>query len=337
MFERYTEKARRAIFFARYETSQFGCSYIETEHLLLGLFREDEALAKQLLASYSKLEAIRHSITQRGTTGLKVSTSVDLPLSDESKRSLAYAAEESERMNHKHIGTVHLLLGLLREEKSFSAQLLREQGLTLDLVREQAQQSEPPLAQGQPASIAGLDQWLAEREAPDGIWTVKQKRVANRTAHFAIYASDPPKESEKGEDIAPAQKLAQIQKQIDFITEGIERAIANHEFEKARFYSDEERKERENLRLLREQFNLEEPPPRFPLLCIEIIRDDRFSEVQKRCDDYIAEGVAQVWLLHPGSKRAYTVTKTDGLREFKGEILQMANPPLEMDLSKISD
>ena len=117
----------------------------------------------------------------------------------------------------------------------------------------------------------------------------------------------------------------------------MENAIANHEFEKARSYSDEERKERENLRLLREQFNLEEPPPPVPLLCIEIIRDDSFSEIQKRCDDYIAEGVAQVWLLHPGSKRAYTVTKTDGLREFKGEILQIANPPLEMDLSKIFD
>jgi ATP-dependent Clp protease ATP-binding subunit ClpC len=136
MFERYTEKARRTIFFARYEASQFGCSCIETEHLLLGVLREGNALANQFLAS----EAVRHSIAQRRPTGLKVSTStsVDMPLSHESKRALAYAAEESDRMNHKHIGTVHLLLGLLREEKSFGAQLLSEQGLTLDLVREQA-------------------------------------------------------------------------------------------------------------------------------------------------------------------------------------------------------
>ncbi|HEV3332923.1 MAG TPA: Clp protease N-terminal domain-containing protein [Bryobacteraceae bacterium] len=219
MFERYTEKARRTIFFARYEASQFGCSYIETEHLLLGVFREDKALANQFLASHSKLEAIRHSITQRGKGGPKVSTSVDLPLSHESKRVLAYGAEESQRMNHQHIGTVHLLLGLLREEKSFAAQLLREQGLTLDLVRQQAQQSETSIAQGQPASIAGLDQWLSEREAPGGIWTVKQKRVANRTAHFAIYANDPLKESEKGQDLAPAEKLLQIQQRIDVIVD----------------------------------------------------------------------------------------------------------------------
>jgi Uma2 family endonuclease len=137
--------------------------------------------------------------------------------------------------------------------------------------------------------------------------------------------------------MAPAEKLAQIQKRIDFVVEEMERAIANHEFQKARFYSDEERKECETLRLLREQFNLEEPPPRVPLLCIEIIRDERFSEVQKRCDDYIAEGVTEVWLLDPDSKRAYTVTKAEGLREFRGAILQTADPPLEMDLRMIFD
>ena len=51
MFERYTEKARRVIFFARYEASQFGSPYIETEHLLLGLLREDKALANRFLRS----------------------------------------------------------------------------------------------------------------------------------------------------------------------------------------------------------------------------------------------------------------------------------------------
>jgi Uma2 family endonuclease len=137
--------------------------------------------------------------------------------------------------------------------------------------------------------------------------------------------------------MAPAERAAQIQNRIDFIVERMERAIANHEFERAHFYSAEERKERENLRALREEFNLEEPPPRVPLLCIEIIRNERFSEVQKRCDDYIAEGVTQVWLLDPDFKRAYTVTKTEGLREFKGVILHIASPLLEMDLRRIFD
>jgi hypothetical protein len=337
MFERYTENARRTIFFGRYEASQFGSPYIETEHLLLGLLREDKALAMRFLRSHEAVASIRKQIEGHTTIREKVSTSVDLPLSHECKRVLAYGSEEAERLNHRHIGTEHLLMGLLREEKCFAAQLLGEQGLTLRLVREQVKQSEPSLADGGPASFARLDQWLAEREARGGIYIVRRQRIANRTARFAIYAVDPPKENEGGQDTAPAERLAQIQRRIDSIVEGLERAIAHHEFEKARFYSDEERKERENLRLLREQFNLEEPPPRGPLLCIDVIRDERFSEVQERCDDYIAAGIAQVWVLNPELKRAYTVTKAEGLREFRGEILQVANPPLEMDLRAVFD
>lgn len=344
MFERYTEKARRVIFFARYEASQFGSPYIETEHLLLGILREDKALANRFLRSHAAVESIRKQIEGHATIGEKVSTSVDLPLSHQCKRVVGYGAEEAERLNRKHIGTEHLLLGLLREEKSFAAQLLGGQGLALESVREQVLQSEPRLAQGGSASsargdqrLARLAQWLAELEAGGGIWTVKQDSVGNRTTRFAIYAGDPPKQSEEDRDMTPAEKLAQIQRRIDFIAGRMASAVASHEFEKARFYAEEERKQREALRLLCEQFNLEEPPPRVPLLCIEVIRDERLSEIQIGCDGYLAEGVAEVWLLDPDSKRAYTVTKDEGLREFKGEALRITNPPLEMDLRKIFD
>ncbi len=141
MFERYTEKARRVIFFARYEASQFGSPYIETEHLLLGLLREDKALANRFLRSHAAIESIRKQIESHTTIREKVSTSVDLPLSHECKRVLAYGAEEAERLNHKHIGTEHLLLGLLREEKSFAAEILHERGLRLSQVREEIQRS----------------------------------------------------------------------------------------------------------------------------------------------------------------------------------------------------
>ncbi len=141
MFERYTEKARRVIFFARYEASQFGSPYIETEHLLLGLLREDKALANRFLRSHAAIESIRKQIEAHPTIREKVSTSVDLPLSHECKRVLAYGAEEAERLNHKHIGTEHLLLGLLREEKCFAAEILHERGLRLSQVREEIQRS----------------------------------------------------------------------------------------------------------------------------------------------------------------------------------------------------
>ena len=107
MFERYTEKARRVIFFARYEASQFGSPFIETEHLLLGLLREDKALTNRFLRSHASIESIRKQIEGRTPIREKVSTSVDLPLSQECKRVLAYAAEEAERLTHKHIGTEH--------------------------------------------------------------------------------------------------------------------------------------------------------------------------------------------------------------------------------------
>jgi ATP-dependent Clp protease ATP-binding subunit ClpC len=147
MFERYTEKARRVIFFARYEASQFGSPYIETEHLLLGLLREDKALTNRFLRQHSSVESIRKQIEGHTTIREKVSTSVDLPLSNECKRVLAYAAEEAERLSHKHIGTEHLLLGLLREEKCFAAEILHERGLRLATIREELARTSQEKAQ----------------------------------------------------------------------------------------------------------------------------------------------------------------------------------------------
>ncbi len=138
MFEKYTEKARRVIFFARYEASQFGSPFIETEHLLLGLIREDKNLTNRFFPkANASIEAIRKEIEGRTVIREKVSTSVELPFSDECKRALNAAAEESDRLSHKHIGTEHMLLGLLREEKSVAAEILRERGLRLSTVREE--------------------------------------------------------------------------------------------------------------------------------------------------------------------------------------------------------
>src|SRR6187399_860271 len=143
MFERYTERARRVIFFARYEASQFGSTTIETEHLLLGLIREDKNLTNRFLRNSSSIESIRKEIEGRTTIREKVSTSIDLPLSNECKRILAYAAEEAERLNHRHIGTEHLLLGILREDKCVAAEILQERGLRLNTIREELSRAVP--------------------------------------------------------------------------------------------------------------------------------------------------------------------------------------------------
>ena len=162
MFERYTEKARRVIFFARYEASQFGSPYIESEHLLLGIVREGKALTSRFLRS--EVGSIRKQVESQTTAREKSSTSVDLPLSNESKRVLAYAGEEAERLSHRHIGTEHLLVGLLREEKSFAAQILAERGVQLSQVREELarQPHEGALGQRRPSVLDELSLYVSD-------------------------------------------------------------------------------------------------------------------------------------------------------------------------------
>jgi hypothetical protein len=105
--------------------------------LLLGLIREDKILTNRFLQNQASIESIRKEIEGRTPLRERVPTSADLPLSSECKRILAYAAEEAERLNHHHIGTEHLLLGILREENSMAAQVLWERGVRLNAVREE--------------------------------------------------------------------------------------------------------------------------------------------------------------------------------------------------------
>ena len=137
MFERYTERARRVLFFARYEASQLGSISIETEHLLLGLIREGKGLTSRIFArSHLSIENIRKEIEGRTVFREKVSTSVEIPFSTETKRVLQCAAEEADRLLHNYIGTEHLLLGILHEERSVAASILSEKGMRLNTVRE---------------------------------------------------------------------------------------------------------------------------------------------------------------------------------------------------------
>jgi|SRR5579871_75646 len=141
MFERYTEPARRSIFFARYEASMFGSDYIETEHLLLGLLRENAPMTIRFVGSDAKVEAIRMQIQKHYAERPAKKYSVDLPLSHECKRALAYGAEEAERLNQKQIGPEHLLSGLCRAEKSAGAKYMVELGLTVEKLKQEAEKA----------------------------------------------------------------------------------------------------------------------------------------------------------------------------------------------------
>jgi len=128
MFERYTEGARRVIFFARYEASQYGSRFIEPEHMLLGLLREyPSLLAGQL--SYDPVPNLRLEIEPHLKKGGRFNTSVEVPLSEESKHVLQHALAEAERLSHRYIGPEHILFGILAEQKCPAARVLRAHGL----------------------------------------------------------------------------------------------------------------------------------------------------------------------------------------------------------------
>ena len=152
MFEKYDEKARRSIFFARYEAGQFGAPEIESEHLLLGLMRADQGPFNLVLGRSLPDDEIRAAIVEVVTQHSKTSTSVDLPFTNECKRILAYAAEEAMRLSQNHIGTEHILLGLLREEQCLAAQILRKQGLELKSARTLISTAKGQLAASGPMS-----------------------------------------------------------------------------------------------------------------------------------------------------------------------------------------
>ncbi len=137
MFERYTERARRVLFFARYEASVYGAVSIETEHLLLGIVREGKGIVSSILRqSDVSAEQVRKEVERRVEFRQQTSTSVELPISDEAKRVLSGAAEEADRLGHSYIGVEHLLLGLLRDEGTLAGSILAAQGLRLAAVRD---------------------------------------------------------------------------------------------------------------------------------------------------------------------------------------------------------
>ena len=141
MFDRYTEPARRVIFYSRYMAHQAGSSVIETEHLLLGLLREDMVLAQRFLGSPWAAEQVCREVERRKPVRPMAPRTVDLPLSGASKRTLLLAAEEAERLSSKEIRTEHLLIGLLLNEECLAAELLHGRGLHLDSTREELNRS----------------------------------------------------------------------------------------------------------------------------------------------------------------------------------------------------
>lgn len=136
MFEGYTGKVFRAIFFARYAASEFGTPAIEPEHLLLGALQADEDVVLGWLDHKIKASGLRDKVSEYISKAPRITTSVDIPLSEEAMRVLGYAEEEAQTLSHSEIGVEHLFLGLLRDPQPPIAKILREHGVDPKTVRE---------------------------------------------------------------------------------------------------------------------------------------------------------------------------------------------------------
>jgi len=135
MFERYTEQARRALFFARYEASLLGSISIEPTHLLLGLLREAKGVTGDVLLAAGRPDEIRDELKGHLITHAMIPTSVEIPFTTSTKRVLDAARDEADRLSHSWIGTEHLLLGILGDD-SLPTHILFGRGLRLETARE---------------------------------------------------------------------------------------------------------------------------------------------------------------------------------------------------------
>src|SRR5690348_5929093 len=138
MFERFTDRARKVMALANQEAQRFNHEYIGTEHILLGLIKEGQGVGGNVLKNlHIDLGKVRQAVETLVCSGPDMVTMGKLPQTPRAKKVIEYSIEEARNLNHNHVGTEHLLLGLLREQEGVAAQVLMNLGLKLEDVREE--------------------------------------------------------------------------------------------------------------------------------------------------------------------------------------------------------
>jgi len=132
----FTDRVRKVLAMAREEAIRLQHDYVGTEHILLGLIREGEGVAAAVLMKLTvDLDAIHEEVEESVRKGKATIALGELPYTSRAKKVLEYAMAEAREMSHSYVGTEHLLLGLLREEKGIAAQVLNSTGVTLEEAR----------------------------------------------------------------------------------------------------------------------------------------------------------------------------------------------------------
>src|SRR6201989_416463 len=153
MWQRFTERARKVVFYAQEEAGRLDENYVSTEHLLLGLVRENDSVAARILDRLGiSLGRIRSEIERQGARG-DGRLGQDMQLTPRAKRVIDLAYDEARQLNHNYIGTEHLLLGLIREGEGVAARVLTNLGVDPAKVRVQTTsllggEAQPPAPKG---------------------------------------------------------------------------------------------------------------------------------------------------------------------------------------------
>jgi ATP-dependent Clp protease ATP-binding subunit ClpC len=174
----FTDRVRKVLAMAREEAIRLQHDYVGTEHILLGLIREGEGVAAAVLTNLSvDLEQIQERIEESVRRGKATIALGELPYTSRAKKVLEFAMAEARELNHSYVGTEHLLLGLLREEKGIAAEVLNQLGVTLEEARRQTLKLLGSDPNASPAATAG---------APSGAATPKGEKKSKTPAldHF---------------------------------------------------------------------------------------------------------------------------------------------------------
>jgi ATP-dependent Clp protease ATP-binding subunit ClpC len=133
----FTERVRKVLAMAREEAARLHHDYVGTEHVLLGLVREGEGVAAQVLQNLNvELDDLRQKVEEMVEKGKNAQTTgPDLPYSSRAKKVLELAMAEARHLNHQYVGTEHLLLGLIREKRGVAAEVMSSVGVTIETAR----------------------------------------------------------------------------------------------------------------------------------------------------------------------------------------------------------
>lgn len=168
----FTDRVRKVLQMAREEAARLHHEYVGTEHILLGILREGEGVAAAALTNLNvDLQEVTATINETVKEGKYLGKIPDLPYTSRAKKILEFSMSEAREQNHSYVGTEHLVLGVLREEKGIGAQVLNDAGITLEMARKEIlrilDQTEPP----QPAVVRPFPRRLLHPESADQLFT----------------------------------------------------------------------------------------------------------------------------------------------------------------------